>query len=343
MEIHIDSPYRFSMELRSESQLAGMPLVVQDVGADVGELVEESFVRAVLAERLPPEPEWLRVRVRPRWSSEPLVDRIEIALEARENGTRGTWRQAYASGRWVRTAQLARVALEREGTVQEGETVYRLLVGTPEPDEPDWRVPPLAAPPIVDQSLEALGVRQLGAGSVVPDLPVLVNERFVREAIRACERSGTIETGGAVLGKVVRLPKPLPGAATRITTVLSATLDDPRHQGEVMNFTFSVDALDEAARVADLRGLGERVVTVYHTHGWKPECAQCPGSSRCPLVECRPSLQDYQMIEALFPSKATLVPIVGRKSGAATSGPVFEVHAWRGGQLCPIRWQAYQD
>ncbi|NUQ66056.1 MAG: hypothetical protein HUU20_26645, partial [Pirellulales bacterium] len=107
--------------------------------------------------------------------------------------------------------------------------------------------------------------------------------------------------------------------------------------------TFSPEALADAAQIGDLRGLGELVLTVFHTHGWSPNCRNCNKNADCPLPECSPSLQDYQLASTLFPSKATLLPIVGRKLGAQGEHPVFRLHAWRGGEMRAIRWQAYQD
>jgi hypothetical protein len=165
----------------------------------------------------------------------------------------------------------------------------------------------------------------------------------VQDAVRRCEQFGTQETGAAVLGKIVRLPAPLPDTETRIVTVLSCAVDDNRHEGDAISFKLSVDALAQAAQMAELRGFGESVQCIYHTHGWKPECANCNEDAHCPLAEANPSLQDYQLMESLFPGKATLMPIVGRKLGEPSRHPVMQIHAWRGGQLRPIRWQAYSD
>jgi hypothetical protein len=52
---------------------------------------------------------------------------------------------------------------------------------------------------------------------------------------------------------------------------------------------------------------------------------------------------DYQVLESLFPGKSTVMPIAGRRLGATGNRPVLEIHAWRGGQVRPIRWQQYLD
>jgi hypothetical protein len=175
-----------------------------------------------------------------------------------------------------------------------------------------------------------------------PDRPVLVSARLAADAVRRCEEAGNDEAGGAVLGKLIRLPQPLPGTKTRIVTVLTSLVEDSRHQGKASEFRFSPAGLAEAARIGDLRGLGESVLTVFHSHGWSPDCRNCDPKARCALAEASPSLQDYEML-SLFPSKGTLMPIAGRYPGVQGERPVLRIHAWRGGQLQAIGWQQYAD
>ena len=103
--------------------------------------------------------------------------------------------------------------------------------------------------------------------------------------------------------------------------------------------------LDDAGlQPADLRGLGETVVTVVHSHGWSTECGKCNENANCPLAECTlVSLSDYQVLETLFPGKGTVMPIVGRRLGAPGKQPVLALHAWRGGEMRPLRFQRYAD
>jgi hypothetical protein len=343
MKLNVNNRHEFVMELRRRSDLTGMPLHSESVTADVADLVDECYVTAVLNEKLPPEPDEVTVNIKPVWLQEPLVSKVQVELMAGLNGSHATFTQQFAAGRWVRSAQAAALQLREEGTLGEGEAPYRLLTALPHQEPTPLRVPPLQPPPIHTQSLEEFGVRKLGTGSLVPDRPVLVNQRLAEDAVRRCEEAGATETGGAVLGKILRLPERLPGTQTRIVTVLSATVQDPRHEGAPLSFYFSPEALDEAARIGDLRGTGETVQTVFHTHGWSKSCARCNESTNCPLAECNPSLQDYQLLESLFCSKSTLMPIAGRKMGEHIEHPIFQVHAWRGGEMLPIRWQEYCD
>jgi proteasome lid subunit RPN8/RPN11 len=173
----------------------------------------------------------------------------------------------------------------------------------------------------------------------------LVNSRTVEDILVRAEQAGASETGGAMLGKMIRLPQPLDGTKTRIVTVLSACVVDERHEARnPLSFTFDPQAMAEAAQIAEMRGFGESVLTVFHTHGWGTGCENCNQNELCVLPQCtQVSSADYQLLETLFPSKSTLMPIAGRKLGAEGRRPVLEIHAWRGGRMRPIRWQQYED
>jgi hypothetical protein len=181
-------------------------------------------------------------------------------------------------------------------------------------------------------------------GRVDPERPVLVSRRFAQEAVRLCEEADTMEAGGAVLGRLVRLPAPLPGTQARTVTILAAIVQDPRHTGTNSRFHFNAEALAHAQKLCSVRGLDEDVVTVFHSHGFSKTCGNCNQNPNCPLAECYPSLHDYdQLLAQLFPSKCTLLPIAGRKLGAGGRRPVLQIHAWIGGEMRPVPWITYED
>ena len=340
MNVCLTNKYSYFSELRSNAQRWSVPLSVDDVTPALGQLVDETFTRGILADELPGEMDELEVDIEPSWSTEPNVERVNITLTTGTNGDRRSVSQSFNCGPWVRSAEAKLQQLRSEGTITENDQVYRLLVAMKSPNADGSRctLPPLAPPPIVDEADE-IDAMQFGDGSLDPDRPVLVAARFVEEAISQCEAAGPMETGGAVLGKIVRLPAPLPGTRTRIVTILSAILTDARHAGNLTRFHISPEALLEGAKIADLRGRSESVLSIYHTHGWG--CGEC-NQKLCELAESFPSLQDYEL-EALFPTKALLLPIAGRKLGAPGRRPVLQIHAWRGGQLRPIRWQTFRE
>lgn len=343
MIIDLHNQHEFVSELRPKADLASVPLHSETVTADIAELVEEAYISGILSEKLPLCIDELGIDVVPVWQHEPIVDRLDVILTASSNGSSTVYKQEFLSGRWARSIQQAALRLRDEGVIAVGQVAHRMLLALRHDAPESIAIPPLAPPPFETQSLDSFGVRQLRPGSLAADRPVLVNQRLASDAVRRCEEAGTTETGGVVLGKLLLLDRPLPGSETRLVTVLSTVVEDPRHVGDDLSFTFSPEGLAEAARFAQLRGLGETVQTVFHTHGWANQCGNCNQNANCPLTECKPSLQDYLLLESLFSSKSTLLPIAGRKLGASGRRPVLQIHAWRGGEMKSIRWREFCD
>lgn len=339
MNVEVESRYEYHCDLRPQPDLAAMPLSSQRVTNSLREIIAEHITNGILAGVLPARPESVRVRISPRWKEAPLVESLEI--EATAEGS--TFSQIFDSGPWVRASQQRLLELREEGSLGEKQLAYRMLLATA--NGASSFTPPLLEPPVIeDATLAECGVRSIDEGALVPDRPVLVNRRFATDAVRMCEEADSLETGGAALGRIVRLPEPLPGAQTRITTILSAIVADPRHFGSETRFHFSPEALAEAQQMGRLRGLGERVITVFHTHGWSNRCGNCNENTACPLAESNPSLHDYdQLLAQAFTAKSTLLPIAGRKLGVQGRRPVLQVHAWRRGEMRPIRWSTYED
>lgn len=343
MKAHVANEYEFRVEVRRERNLFGVPLFSADATADLAELVDEVFTRGVLSETLPVEADRVNAAISLQWLDQPIVRQLTVTIEASTNGSTKRYAQTLRTGRWERTAQAAVATLIDDEIVGKDDVVYVMLLALQRDGQIQLPVPTLQPPTIVDRRLEELGVRSLAEGRFVADRPVLLSERLVADSVDRCEAAGTSETGGAVLGSIVRLPERLPGTQTRIVTVLSTLVEDPRHAGAPLSFFFSPEALADAAQMAELRGLGETVQTVYHTHGWAPTCAGCEKNGTCPLASATPSLQDYQVVESLLSSKATLLPIGGRNSGVQTQRPSLLLWAWRGGKMRPLRWRTYEE
>lgn len=344
MRIVIENNHNFSSELRRRADLDDVPLSTEDVTQSVADLVDEAYVDGVLADVLPPATDEVVATIEPVFKTAPLVDQIDIHLRAGRNGSSAEFRKQFTTGRWSRTRQQRLLQLRQEGTLAEGESAYHMLIGLPSSSGSHLRPPALQSPPIVDGTLEQFGFREFGEGEFVPDRPILVNHRMAEDAVNACLAAGARETGGTALGAIVRLSEPLPNTTTRIVTLLTTCLEDTRHAGKVNEWSISPEALAEGQQIADMRGMGESVMTVVHTHGFSTECGNCNENANCPLAECtHVSLLDYQVMETLFPGKSTLMPIAGRKLGAPGKRPVLEIHAWRGGEMRPVRWRRYRD
>jgi hypothetical protein len=343
MRLELRCPWRFVSELHRDSTGQGVPLSSADVTADLPDLMDEAFVGGVLADVLPETADLIQGNIEPVFAREPLVERIKVRLQTGRNGSTAEHTVEFPSGRWNRTRHQRLLQLREEGTLGKDESAYHALAALPA-TTPAFETVVLQAPPIVNGRLEEFGVRSLEAGELTPNRPILINARCESDSIAACVAAGERETGAAVLGAFVRLPEPLPNTSTRIVTLLTTCLEDRRHAGEINSWSISPEALAESARIADLRGLGEQVVTVVHSHGWSTDCGRCNENANCPLAECTlVSLSDYRVLDTLFPGKATVMPIVGRKLGTAGRQPVLAMHAWRGGEMRQTRFQRYSD
>ncbi|MGD9857871.1 MAG: hypothetical protein AB7U20_23250, partial [Planctomycetaceae bacterium] len=335
---------RFTSELHREPHGQSVPLSSEDVTPDMAELVDEAFVSGVLANELPATLDRIEATIEPLFTQEPRVDRIKVRLQAGLNGSTVEHSVEFSSGRWNRTRSPRILQLREEATLGKDESAYHALVALPSRKPVDLEPPLLQPPPIIDGTLEQFGVRELGAGELVPNRPILINARLEADSIAACVAAGAQETGGAALGVILRLPEPLPNTSTPIVTLLTAYLTDHRHTGSVNEWSISPAALSDAAQIAEMRGMGESILTVIHSHGWSAACGKCNENADCPLAECtHVSLMDYRVLETLLPGKATLLPITGRRLGAESQQPVLVVHAWRGGEMRPLRFLRYAD
>lgn len=341
MLVRIHSPHEYFYELHPHSSQSSVPLSSQKCTADLTELVDEAYTSAMLAEALPVDLECLDVQITPVWKEEPLVGAIAVSLGS--DGGPALWSGEFQSGPWERKGQRRAAQLREEHVTAPDEPVRGTLLAVAEPGSP-LPAPVLRTPVITDATLEDCSVRDLQSKQPDPDRPILLNARVVQDALRMCRDADVLEAGGAVLGRLVRLPEPLPGCRTRITTILTSIVEDPRHEGAASQLAFSPAALADAQQMCALRGLGERVLTVFHSHGWSNRCGNCNQNASCPLFESAPSVQDYeQLLGQLLPSKDTVLPIAGRKLGAPVRQPVLQVHAWRGGQMQPHNWGTYED
>ncbi len=326
--------YDLGVEVRTEAR-GGDVVAWQSASDDVADAVDETFTSGVLAGVLPAEDEHFAVAVEPVFDPEPWVTALAVTVSTR---TGASYQLRFLTGRWDRRA-LA-VARARAGDDRPlhaslcAQRTARSVVRAP-------RLEPLAC---LDSTLAAFGVRALGEGSVLGERPVLVCARAVADIVAATRQAGANEIGGGMLGALLRLPEPLAGTHTRFVTVLTACVSDARHIGGLARLQFDPQAMADALQMAELRGRGERVLTAFHSHGWGRDCGRCNESAQCtlPTVE-QVSLDDYQVLEALFPSKTSLLPIAGRRLGAPGQQPVLAVHAWRGGRVEPIAWQTYSD
>ncbi len=336
VEVELSCRHQFAVELRTEAT-GGEALAWFPVTDDITDVAEEAWTSGVLADVLPTEPEPVRIAIEPVSAAGERVLGLDVTVTAASGAEHA---QRFDAGRWDR--RMSTMLQARQIQVSAGQRVHTVLTATPGPATPR---PPRLLPLLVrDGTLQDLGVVSLGDGGLAADRPVLMCARAVADIVDRTEAAGSAEIGGCVLGTLLRLSEPLPGTRTRIVTVLSEALGDTRHVGSFASLQFDPEAMAEAGELAALRGRGERPLTVFHSHGWGKDCGNCNQKAECALPSCEHvSLDDYQVLEAMFPSKTTVFPIAGRRFGAPGRRPVLAVHAWRGGRMASIPWLSFSD
>lgn len=338
----IETQFDIHLELRLPGGEGAAPMVRRCVTDDVADLAEEALIGGMLSEKLPIDGDGVRVAVEPVWAAPPAIRGLEVAVTVTEGGREHTYRRRCSAERWDRTAVAQRQDLIRQGRLAEDAVAHSAVVAVPRHQPLSMKLPPLSAPRIVDGGLEPWGIRRHGDDGLDADRPVLIHLGLLADILQRTINAGCNETGGAVLGKLVRLPRPMPGTNTRIVTLFSAGVADDRHVGAPGVLRFNPQALAEAALLCQRRAQDEAVLTVWHSHGWSAKCGHCQKRD-CPLPHVgQVSLDDYQVFESLFSSKAALMPIVGRLPGASGRLPAMILYRWRGGVMRPAGWQIYE-
>jgi len=334
--------YDLILKLHAGGATSDPVLRQQSVGPDLVGLADEGFLDGFLSGRLPAEYDDVRATVAPclagaAETAHRGVD-LEVALAVAAAGAQYTHTYRCTTERWGRTAQYWQLALAQQGQLADDAATVWSLVLQRRRAAAGWPLPPLCTPRVISSSLEAQGIRLLSTCTPDPDRPVLFERRIVLEILQQTIDAGCNEAGGALLGQLLRLPAPLPGTNTPLVTVFTAAVADQRHKGTPGALRFDPQALVDSSLECQRRGKGEAVLTAWHSHGWSSDCRHCTKPD-CPLPHVgQVSLDDYRVLESLFPSKATLMPIAGRLPGAESSLPALLVYRWQGGVMRPLVW-----
>jgi hypothetical protein len=337
MDVHIHSHHELTLELRASTDLSVPPLFAEDVTDALADNAREAFLTGVTIGAIPRDVRGpMHVTLTPIGSREPFVERLRIDVGTATD--RAAYTYELTREAWMRRAGERTCLLRRQGQLGEHETCHACLVAVPATLRHGTLRPPLLeVPPAVEKPLAAFGVFSYGSGRLDPDRPILVNRQLEDDIIARTQAAGKNETGGAVVGQLVWLPEPLPHTRAHIVTLLTMQVPDQRHEGSSDELRISTDALAEAARIAQLRG--ERVLTVWHSHGWCP--STCPSRASCLVSPSETSPQDYEVARELFPSKTTVMPICGFDR-SEPDVPVLYVHGWCRGVLSPIAYLRYE-
>jgi hypothetical protein len=148
-------------------------------------------------------------------------------------------------------------------------------------------------------SLPEFGAESRREGEVLGEqFPVFLPQRILDEADELTEQAGGIETGGILIGHLVR-DAGIPELALNITAQIPAR----KAEGGAHKLTFTADTWTDVRGVIDLRRGDEQMLGWWHSHPAKAWCnPECPPEQRrnCPLANNFFSADDVLLHQTIF-------------------------------------------
>jgi hypothetical protein len=160
------------------------------------------------------------------------------------------------------------------------------------------------------------------------DMPVIVPRQILDEAEAITLSARGIETGGILIGHLLRDEK-LPEIFAEITAQIPARADGGTHK-----LTFSPETWTAVRAAVDIRNKSELFLGFWHSHPVREWCKQNQCSKEklqnCPLAKGFLSEDDRAMFRTVFP-RAYSVALVC--SDLPLGRPSFSLFGWRSGRI----------
>ena len=229
-----------------------------------------------------------------------------------------------ASAKWV-----------KEGKLAEGDEFQYKLLAFERTTEANSKAPAFSVdetpepPAAVGFDIKRLVDRSEAQGNTAPgDAPVFIPRSIIEEVIQLGEAAGASETGGVLLGHLLRDSQG-PELGVLITAQIPAQHTEAKCESLV--FTERTWAAVDAAMTLRARS-DEMICGWHHVHPSKYWCAKCPPESqlRCPLKQQDfLSGDDVALHETVFPRPFHVALLVTN----AEDGPRTSLFGWRQGQV----------
>jgi hypothetical protein len=219
--------------------------------------------------------------------------------------------------------------LVQQGLLRSGERfTYRICVF------PEAIAPPAMADFVLETAAQPLLIpavdlpqshRVFGDDPDDRDLPVVIAEPVLAEAMQLAASSGSKEIGGMLLGGMCRDP-----ASKNLFLNVSALIEAPASKATEVSLHLGPEAFAAVERILALRKLDENIVGWWHKHPFF--CARCPAERRRVCAFRAPffSEADRDVHRTLFPqahSQALLITDLGEDR------PSINLFAWRQGRI----------
>ena len=265
----------------------------------------------------------------------PYCDGFRVRIQA--DGVEGF--DHLFAGSYFKSAALAgSAALVKKGVLKEADPFHYLIAAREKAAAP-------AAPariavhhvakavPFQEGRLGDLTDRSVAFGELLEvDAPVYIPQEVIEQANRLTERARDKETGGILVGHLVRDP-----GIPEIGIVVTAQIPARHAQGKSTELTFTPNTWASVRDTLALRDHGEIMVGWWHSHPGKywqqTTCAKCPPERRrvCPIARNFFSAHDENLHETIFPKAYNVALVITNTE----EGLRQALYGWREGIVQP--------
>lgn len=297
-----------------------------------------------------PEPQ-AEHAITPVWHSdlgEPFMRGFRVSLA---DATGNTWHEEFSIRYFAHLAQAAAADLRKQGTLAESESyLYRALAYHPVAADEDAgdvahftaheRTMPLVLHDLSPEWRARASSRRDDAGE--HDFEVYLPAEVLEEANALTAGAGEVETGGILIGHLVREPL-APGRDSRPSNIASGdigvaitALIPARHTlGSSAKLTFTSDTWTDVRRTIELRRRDEMALGWFHSHPHFVWCRERGCSleeqRRCASARGFFSADDGALHRTMFPRAFTVALVMTQ----SVQGILPRLFGWRGGLLEP--------
>lgn len=181
---------------------------------------------------------------------------------------------------------------------------------------------------IEEASLAAFVQDSAAHGNVdAEDMPVFVPQRILEEAKAQSKAAGAKETGGILIGHLLR-DRSVPEVFARVTAQIPA-----RHaEAELTKLKFTPQTWTDVRSALDLRRRGEIMLGWWHSHPVREWCKGCSVESQraCSMARDFFSAHDHALHRTVFPRAYSVALVVNDLAGEQAT---FSLFGWRRGLL----------
>ena len=310
----IRSDYMYAISLYSKDGTA-----LGQVAVDPGDLepaVEWSRFDGIRCGLLSPEAGPISTTVWPIWHEQvgqPCLSGIRVSVSKNGDQLQRDVPRAY----FHPIAQQASAAFVAKGVLKSGETFSYLVLafacGSDGGQETDrrFRLEVLdAAMPLRESCLGEYTAQAQQVGSAAEDgnMPVTFPQHVMDEVVDQTGKSGTLETGGILIGHVHR-DSGIPEIFLEVTAQIPA-----RHtRSEPTQLTFTAETWTDVDSARKLRGKSELMLGWWHCHTYlKETCKDCPKlkDGSCNATATFMSTEDLVLHRTCFPRAYSIALVV---------------------------------